>query len=57
MLRRLEGDLLEAIRRNKGSLIWKVEENMKNASVLNQESAYSRYVCMWDFCIEKKPHY
>lgn len=21
--------------------------------VLNQESAYSRYVSMWDFCVEK----
>lgn len=26
---------------------------MKNASVLNQESAYSRHVHMQDFCIEK----
>lgn len=55
MHRRLGGDLLEAIRRNKGSLIWKVEENMKNAGVLNQESEYTRYVCIWEFCIEKKP--
>jgi len=30
---------------------------MKNASVLNQESACSRYVCMQDFCIEKKTQY
>lgn len=44
MFRRLEGDLLEAGRRNKGSLIGKAEENMRNASALNQESAYSRYV-------------
>lgn len=27
------GDLLESVRRNKGSLLWKVEENMKNASI------------------------
>lgn len=28
---------------------------MKNASVLNQESAYTSYVHMQDFCIEKNP--
>lgn len=38
--------LLEAIGRNKGSLIWKIGENMKNESVLNQESAHTGYVHM-----------